>query len=506
VARAHRALNPSVVEVELKFLIDPGDHAALERAGALAGAPVSRERLDTLYFDTPDGELAARGLALRLRHAGGRWIEGLKSGASGTGGVHARREWEHARADAGIDLARFARTPLGALPDAATLHERLAPAFRVVMTRTAWQVALADGSRLEVALDVGQVEARGRSVPVSEVEIECLEGGLAAAFDLAASLLDEVRLRPSAVSKAQRGWRLFRAERPVPLRAHAVELADETPPAAAARQVLAAGLGQLQANEEGLLESEDPEFVHQARVALRRLRAALRIFRDTLGAERARAWRDELGAIARALGAVRDWDVFGTETLPPVLTIYGDARLARRLRRRTERRRAAERAAAREALRSPRYARAILEIARWVSQADVAPAGTAKQLRRLASRVLRRRHQRLLREAADPGSLSLEARHDLRIDAKRLRYGTDALASLFGPRRVAAYLDALSRLQDALGEANDAATAMRLLEELAPPQAFAEYARGVFALRARTDPALVRGLVARLRAARLWQG
>jgi inorganic triphosphatase YgiF len=495
-----------VVEVELKFSIDPRDHGALERAAALAGAAATRERLETTYFDTPDGELAARGLALRLRKAGGRWIEGLKAGESGTGGLHARHEWEHERAGPGIDLALYARTPLGDLEDAATLHERLAPAFRVSMMRTAWQVAAADGSRLEVALDAGEVEARSRSEPISEVEIECLEGDPQAAFDLAARLLDEVRLRPSAISKAQRGWRLFRAERPVPVKARAVVVAGDASPEAAARRAIAAGLWQLQANEEGLLETTDPEFVHQARIALRRLRAALRIFRDAIGPERARSSRDALGGIARALGAARDWDVFATQTLPPVLTVYGDHLLARELRRRVERRRAAERAVARGALRSAAYARAILDVTRWLSQAESGQPGPGRHLRKFASRVLRRRHDRLLRDAADPGSLSPEERHQLRIDAKRLRYGTDALASLYDAKRVTAYLEALSRLQDALGDANDAANALRLLEELAPPAAFAEYSRGVFTSRARSDPALVRGLIGRLRAARPWRG
>lgn len=493
-----------MIEVELKFLIGPRDHQALARCAVLKDVPPRQALLDTVYFDTADGELAARGMALRLRHAGKRWIEGLKAGESGTGGLHARSEWEHEREDPGIDLARYAQTPLAQLHDPARLHERLAPVFRVVMTRTTWQVD-GDGSRFEVALDAGEVRAHGRSEPVSEVEIECLEGEPARAFDLAVRMLEEVRLRPSAISKAQRGWRLYRAERPVPVKARPAGVPHDATPSAAARQVIAAGLAQLQANEEGLLETTDPEFVHQARIALRRLRAALRIFRDTIGAERARAWRDELGDIARALGLSRDWDVFATETLPPVLAVYGDKGLARELRRQVERHRSAARRQAREALGSPRYAHAILELTRWLWHAGE-PATPGRQLRKFASRVLRKRHDRLLGQAADPASLTLEERHRLRIEAKRLRYGTDALASLFEARRVARYLDALSRLQDALGRSNDAATAMRLLQELDPPGPFAGYARGVFAVRARSDPALLRGLMGRLRAARPWRG
>ena len=88
----------------------------------------------------------------------------------------------------------------------------------------------------------------------------------------------------------------------------------------------------------------------------------------------------------------------------------------------------------------------------------------------------------------------------MRIDVKRLRYGTDALASLFASKRVEAYLTALADVQDALGRANDAATATRLIDELGAPQPFAAFARGWFSARALVDPALLATLFARIAA------
>ncbi len=484
-------------ELELKLLIDPRDHARLRRAAALAAATPERRTLETTYFDTPGCELAEAGLALRLRRDGARWIEGLKSGQLGAGGLHVREEWEHVRDDAGIDLARFAATPLAAVEDAATLHERLEPAFRVVMDRTTWLLAPAAGTRLEVALDVGAVETRGRREPISEVEIECLEGDPRAAFELAAGLLAELPLRPGAASKAERGYRLFRGERPAPVKARAVALERHVTPAEAARRVVASGLAQLQANMEGLLASTDPEFVHQARVALRRLRAALRMFRDFVGAERAAAWREALRECAEALGGARDWDVFATETLPPLLAAYGDGAVAREVRRRLSQRRSRERAAARASVRAPRYAATLLDIARWLWEAgDVTAAG--ESLPDFAQRILRKRHRRLIAQARDVASSSPEQRHSLRIAAKRLRYGTDALASVLASHRVGHYLDTLSALQDALGEGNDARTALDLMDELPVPAPLADFARPRLARRARGDPAQLRKLIGRL--------
>jgi triphosphatase len=492
-----------VTEAELKLRLAPADHPALRRSQALAAVRPRRVRLSSTYFDTPDCALERHGMVLRLRHAGRRWVQGLKSANVASGGLHVREEWEYSRADPGLDLARFAHTPLADLEDAGTLHARLVPAFRVDVTRTLWTLSPAPGSRLEVVLDAGVVECDGRSEPISEVEIECLEGEAGAAFDLARRLLDDAPLHPSAVTKAERGYRLFRGMRVAPVKARPIVLDRHLAPLGAARRVVAAGLAQLQANEEGLLATADPEFVHQARIALRRMRSALRMFRDHVGEERARGWRDALGEVARALGAARDWDVFAGETFPALAAAHGDAALARRLRTRVARQRSASRAAAREALRSLGFARVALELARWIGTADGdAPAPGAESLEKFAARTLRKRHRRLLRDAADLASLGLEERHRVRIDTKRLRYGTDALASLFKSARVDEYRKCVEALQDALGVANDAATARGLLARLDPPAAFAAFAHGWLAANAAGDAAYLDALIARLSGAR----
>ena len=488
-------------EAELKLRLAPEDHGAIRRSAALAAARPRRQHLTSLYFDTPEGALAAHGLVLRLRREGRRWVQGLKAANAASGGLHVRQEWEYARGDAAVDLARFAHTPLANVEGADTLHARLVPAFRVEVTRTTWTLVPTPGARLEVALDSGVVESQGRSEPISELEIECLEGGAGAAFDLACRLLEDAPLHPSSVTKAERGYRLFRGARAAPVKAQPIHLDRALTPVAAARRVVAAGLAQLQSNEEGVLGSADPEFIHQARIALRRMRSALRMFRDHAGAGRTRAWRDALGEVALALGAARDWDVFATESFPALAKAHGDAALARALVPRVARHRRASREAARAGLRSLEFARVGLELARWLAEIE-APPESGESLAQFAARTLRKRHKRLLRDAANLPALGLEERHRVRIDAKRLRYGTDALASLFKSRRVDDYREALAALQDALGEANDAATALGLLPLLDPPAPFAAFARGWLAARAQGDAAYLEALIARLSEAR----
>ena len=485
-------------EIELKFALAPGDHEAFRAAPALAGIAPTRHRLLAIYFDTRGHELAARGMALRLRRDGRRWVQTLKAPAKGGGGgLHARSEWEFASAGPALDLSRFAQTPLATLDEPAHLHERLAPVFRVDCMRIAWNVAPAPGTRLEVVLDTGQVSADARAGPISEVEVESIEGDVGAAFDLAARLMEAVPLRPCTVSKAERGYRLRAASRRQPAKAPRVELDKAATPAEAARTVIGTALAQLQANEEGVLDTTDPEFVHQARVALRRIRSALRIFRDAIGAPRADAWRSALGETGRALGAARDWDVFGTEVLPPLLRAFADTKLERSLRTRCARQRGTQREVARKALRSREHASAVLDIARWLALPEPPPL-FSESLADFASRLIRKRHKRLVADARHFERLTSEERHRLRIDVKRLRYGVDALASLFPAKRAGRYVEILAALPDALGKANDAITAAQLLPALEPPDSFATFARGWLAAEAQGDRAAFAALLERL--------
>lgn len=494
-------------EVELKFALDADARRRFARAPALGGVRPQHRRMASLYFDTPQCDLARREMALRMRRTGRRWVQTLKAGASGTGGLHAREEWEFERPGPHLDLSLFADTPLAKLDAVATLHERLVPAFRVDVVRTTWKLSPAPGSTLEVALDTGSVESRGRREEISEVEIECLEGDPGPAFDLAARLLEDVALRPSAVTKAQRGYGLFRRASLRPQKAGRVELDAAMTPLEAARALLAASLDQLQANEEGVLRSNAPEFVHQARIAVRRMRSVLQLFRDVIGVERASAWRDELGEAAAPLGAARDWDVFATESLPPVIAAHRARAVARSLEAAVARRRRREREAARAAIRGERHARVILELARWLSTPR--PAGAAapgEPLAEFASRIIRKRHRRLAAGAQRLETLGIDERHQVRIDAKRLRYGVEGFASIFKARRVKRYVQGLAALQDALGRANDAAAARRLLAGLEPPEPFAAFAHGWFAARLQGDPAHLQAVVERLaESKRFWR-
>ena len=463
-------------EVELKFELPPGAHADFGKLAPLALARPGHARLFAMYFDTPDCDLAKHGMALRLRRSGRTWKQALKSGASGEGGLHSRDEWEFERPDASIDLALFAHTPLAKLPDAGNLHRQLREVFRVQVKRTTWELEVAPGTRVEVALDSGEVANASGREPVSEVEIEILEGETPELFDFAGRLVEAAPLRPSSVTKAERGYRLARREKPAPVKSRAPALDAAMSPGEAAQAALAAGLSQLQANEAGALATSDPEYLHQMRVATRRLRSALRAFRSVLDPAFVRAADSGLRAIAQETGAARDWDVLATQTLPAVLAAYGDEGVSRTILARVAVKRRAAREAMRDALRSTSYARSVLVIARWLAQPQAA-AGSSANLAAFASRAVARRHRKLLARARHPARLDAAARHKVRIEAKRVRYIVEGFAPLYPKKPVRAYLKALAQIQEDLGEANDAVVATAYLQDVAMTAASVKLAR-----------------------------
>ncbi len=471
-------------EIELKLVLAEGQAALVPKAAALAGAPRRTGRFVAFYFDTPERSLARRQLGLRLRRTGSHWRATLKAGNASAAGLHDRPEWEYPAAGPRLDLSRFAGTPLADLPMAETLHERLATVLVTEFDRTTWQVEPSPGCRLEVALDRGRILAGGRAARLEEVEIELLEGPASAAFDLAEALASEFAMRPEPASKLARGLELAESPHRAPVRARRVDL----PPAgddarAAARLAIAACLAHVQANEAGVLSSREVEFVHQLRVGLRRLRSALRLFAGVLEPGETAPFADDLRWAAGALGACRDWDVFVTQTLPSLLAAFGDEAEGRRILRRARERQREARRAAQAAVSSTRYGLAMIRVARWLASEPGEPAPGTPGLKDLASARLHKGARRLAQGHAGFAAMDAAARHALRIRVKRQRYAVEFFAGLFRGKEAARHARRLAGAQEAFGLANDCATALAHVNELAPSPALAQFARGWFAAR-----------------------
>jgi triphosphatase len=230
-------------------------------------------------------------------------------------------------------------------------------------------------------------------------------------------------------------------------------------------------LSQLHANADLAARSRDSEFLHQTRVALRRMRSVLRLRQPQEDA--VLGLRAELRWLSATLGPARDWDVLVEQTLPPIVREYartaGVAAQAddgpERLLSAAKRRRGAARKVAREGLASARFAGFTLAVDRWLESPPL-PDLRITTLTQVASGEIGKRHKRLLRDGANLPQQTPEQRHKVRIAAKRLRYAIEFFASLYPAKAVRRHLRDVVALQDSLGALNDAATATRLLADL----------------------------------------
>ena len=256
----------------------------------------------------------------------------------------------------------------------------------------------------------------------------------------------------------------------------------------AVRQLVRGCLAQFEANEPGVTNPRNSEFLHQARIAMRRMRSALRLAPPPEDA--VAFFRSELGWLSGCLGEARDWDVLLNDTLPPIARAYAapaaadpDAKAQMtRLVNAARRRRAQARGNVRLALQSARRDALVAALESWLAAAPAA-APALFTLREYATGELRKRHKRLLRDAALLMERTPEERHRIRINAKRLRYAAEFFGSLFAGKAAKRYLRELVGLQDALGALNDAATATRLLADLPGRDALVPFIRGWIAAR-----------------------
>jgi triphosphatase len=201
------------MEIELKLDLDAADAPALRAHPLLAHYRLAPPRTRTLwntYFDTSDLALRRAGCALRVRRTGDGLVQTLKGGGRVEHGLHMREEWETAVTRPEPDLAALrALLPAGKWRDLLE-HADLAPVFTTDFERTAWQLRSANGDLVELALDLGNVVLGDLRTPIAEIELELREGDPACLAELAQRLGRDIALRPSDVSKAQRGYALFR--------------------------------------------------------------------------------------------------------------------------------------------------------------------------------------------------------------------------------------------------------------------------------------------------------
>ena len=443
--------------MELELGLDPDDAARLPRLALLAPLKSGRPRnraVRIVWHDSPDRALARQGLALAQQRPQWR-LERL---------VPDTRSWPPGAPAPVLATGR----DVAALGE--TLPEPLVP------------IAALEGRAVSrsLATEQGPVGMTLLNGTVRTVATECrisrlrLDGATDAVQSLAVALVGELRLAVPRASLAAEAFAATSGVEPAPRREGAPELPADLSVAEAFAHVVGHLSDVILYFAPKAADGRDgPEPVHQMRVAVRRLRSAIRVFQSAVDSPEVAAADRGLKALAAKLAPTRDWDVFVTETAATVADAFAAEQRMRRLLTAAERRQRACHDELRHFLGSAEFRRLGVELAclaggpaRQGAADDAEQIEPAAPLEVFAADVMGKRLKRLLQIDDDIASLEPAALHAIRLRAKRLRYAAEIFAPLYPGKATHRFIRRLSRLQDRLGTLNDGAVAAHLLGEI----------------------------------------
>jgi CHAD domain-containing protein len=439
-------------------------------------------RLVDTYFDTPDWRFNRAGYSLRIRRWGSRQEATLQRCADS--GKGARDTSGFTQSIASLDDLRTAAGPLTERLQALAGDQELVPLFTVTTSRKPYR--LADGKTLlgELVVDdslVATCDGKQRQ-RLQRVKVEVKDGeylGLGAWLE---GLRESCALKPAELTKYHVGLSVA-GLRPAPLPdLGPVEITDDSTIGEVAYAVLRKQLGLLRAHEPGTRLGDDPEELHDMRVATRRLRAALSLFGGVLP-QRAHHVRDELRWLAQALGEVRDLDV-QLEELVEWQKKAGERQEALApLHAVLERHRREARQRMLTVLNSDRYHKLMGSFTFMVTRGPV-PGIEASQAPVLqAAPALVKKRYRRVRKLGDAITTESPAEeyHELRKQGKRLRYALEFFGDIYG-KPAKELVASLTNLQDILGAHQDAYVAVERLRELSSTEGDQLPSRTAFAM------------------------
>ncbi len=484
----------------LELVLSPEAAALVPRLKSLAGLKAGRLRrraVEIVWHDTSDGALAREGLV--LAESRGTWrLERLMPGTvfwppgAPAPVVEQAAALDRIGHELPAGLVRMARfdgvlTILPLVRDGARLtiellHGTVGWARR---RRPVCRVTLVAAGVVDAGGEAGASKARPGEAGVGEAGVgdaslgeaaanNAGAGGDAAVCALAQALADDLDLAVPTASLAAEARAVATASAPAPRHQGAPQL----PPGLTVAEAFGYVLGHLAdvilynaplaaAGQSGL----DP--VHEMRVAVRRLRSAIALFRVAVGCPAVDAAAGALKALADRLGPARDWDVFVAETAASVAKVLPDDATLRRLRAAAERRRRQAYAALREWLSGAEFRRLGLALAglaggrAWMGALAPAQVETlALGLEAFAGRALARRLRRLAAAGEAIEHLDAAALHAIRLRAKRMRYVAEVFAPIYPGKATRRFMRRLARLQDRLGRLNDSSVADGLLGEI----------------------------------------
>jgi CHAD domain-containing protein len=465
-------------------------------AAEVAVVPGGARELRDVYYDTEDWRFYRAGYRMRVRNTDGESAQAtMKALASAEGALRRRREISEPID--GIKTPKGISGPVGDRVRRIAGSADLRPLFEVRTRRRTFALCTETSSLgeivedtsgnirpqnseqdamvlAEIALDESEILANGgASTHLSRVEVEVgsdaqIHDGVG---DFVEVLRETLKLRPTLISKFRTGLSVAGLSPEMapdlgPTKIDATLSCGEV-----AFAILRRHFAEMLAHEPGVRLGEDPEELHDMRVATRRLRAALKLYSSDFLPKRSERYERDLRWVAGALGEVRDLDVHlqrlseessrNGEVLEEVVSLLRERRVEARRRML-------------KALDSNRYERLIASFSGTLRRGR-SPSPTAPILE-AAPKLVRDRYKKV-RKAANKLSEDSPSEHfhDLRKKGKRLRYALEPMQEIYG-KPAKKMVKLLKEIQDDLGDHQDLIVAAGLTQELGvagdrPPQA-----------------------------------
>ncbi|MBE9605867.1 CHAD domain-containing protein [Acetobacteraceae bacterium H6797] len=472
---------PEVPAVFIEFELPQASLAGLWRHRALKtklGRP-KRSDLELIWSDSADGRLLADGYMLEQENGDEKRLVPLLG--SGFGPF---------RAASPLDAKE-----VGDLADGETLLPLAAFAGEKRTVSVSFE-----GSQVELELRDGLLRSVAAEAPTTRLRLKGETGGC---LSLARALAADLPILPPIAEMAEAARALAHASPARPRRRGAPDVAGADLIGDALELAVGHLAMALHAQSALAKPNNGPEGAHQMRVAARRARSVIKVFRPVATSPLLDQVDAGLKAVASALGPARDWDVFIGGTLAETGAILGEDKRFTSLIRAAESKRAEGYAGLASVLAAPVYRHLLIDmvavaLGQWRKEAAL-PEMAEAPLEPFAAGILSKRWRRLSRDAENIDELPDEALHELRLKGKRLRYASELFAPLWPGKSTRHFLRALSALQEALGISNDTAVARGLVAQLAARDGGRAWACGVV-----EGYALARGSKARKLAIKAW--
>ena len=452
-------------EIEIKLELAPANLPDLKKIPFLRTVKPTPKGTPqvSVYFDTNTQKLRKKGLMLRVRREGRHHTQTIK--ATANAGDFERDEWEAEIAGNEPDLDQANGTALEPLLTK-KLRRRLKPVFETRVRRTVYPL-IDNAHAIALTVDQGTIDTGTRSQSLCEIELELMRGSAADLFDVARELTQALPARLAVKSKSERGYEILDRQQELPVKAAAIDLHAGMSAREAFKTIGLACLKQA-INNEPALNRGDPEGVHQMRIGLRRLRAAMSLFAALLRDAQTAAIKNELKWLAGELGPARELEVLVSRVVVPMKRQRRRWRGMPSLSHEFAERRDAALSRAQGAVQSARFRALTLDVAAWLEaglwrnpQDDLVRDRGDLPIEMVALEQLARRWRKVRKKGRILARLDARRRHKLRIKTKKLRYAAEFFATLFTTKRALKrrkqFLPALERLQDGLGDLNDIA-------------------------------------------------